>query len=127
MNLTTELVAFGARVWPFVLLRDWRLTALYVDVNFWARKLIVPRVLLWERVSQSSAANTHNSWRPTRQPRPEARVQWVSTARFQQSLFALNLGLQSQVPERPRMMPDQYARSSRKDSLPVEALAATQE
>ena len=119
MNLIIELVAFGAR--------DWCLTALYVDANFWARKLIVPRVLLRERASESSAANTHNSWRPTRQPRPEARVQWVSTARFQQSLFVLNQGLQSQVPERPRMTPHQYACSSRMDSLPVEALAATQE
>ena len=87
----------------------------------------VPRVLLRERASESSAASTHNSWRPTRQPRPEARVQWVSTARFQQSLFVRNQGLQSQVPERPRMTPDPYACSSRMDSLPVEALAATQE
>lgn len=127
MNLITELVAFGARVWLFVLLKDWCLTALYADANFWARKLVVPRVLLWERASESSAANTHNSWRPTGQPRPEARVQWVSTASFQPSLFALSQGLQSQVPERPSMTPDQYACSSGKDSLLVEALAAIQE
>lgn len=84
---------------------------------------LVPRVLLWERASESPAANTQ--LRPTGQPRPEARVQWVSTASFQPSLFALSQGLQSQVPERPRMTPGSICMFFRKDSLLSEALGST--
>lgn len=87
---------FGARVWPFVWLKDWPLTALCVGVTFRARKLLLSQGISPERGScESTVANTHSIWRRVHQRRNLSRAQRVSTVRFQPSLFAQNQSPQS--------------------------------